>query len=63
MKYAAALGARVIATAPMYEKLQMAKELGASEPNKYNSTSDWEDGVVLRFTNGEGAKLVRDVGE
>lgn len=47
----------------MYEKLQMAKELGASEPNKYNSTSDWEDGVVLRFTNGEGAKLVRDVGE
>lgn len=47
----------------MYEKLQMAKELGASEPNKYNSTPDWEDGVVLRFTNGEGAKLVRDVGE
>lgn len=60
-KYAAALGARVIATSSTDEKLQTAKKLGASELINYKTTPDWAD-EVLRLTHGKGADLVCDVG-
>ena len=59
-KYAAALGAKVIATSSSKEKLQIAKLLGASEFIDYKSTSNWAD-EVLRLTDGKGADLVCDV--
>lgn len=60
-KYAAVLGARVIATSSTDEKLQIAKNLGASELINYKATPDWA-GEVLRLTDGKGADLVCDVG-
>jgi len=60
-KYAAALGARVIATSSTDEKLQFAKKLGASELINYKTTPDWAT-EVLRLTNGKGVDLVCDVG-
>lgn len=60
-KYAAALGARVIATSSSDEKLLIAKQLGASELINYKTTPDWA-GEVLRLTGGKGADLVCDVG-
>jgi NADPH:quinone reductase-like Zn-dependent oxidoreductase len=60
-KYAAALGARVIATSSTDEKLQIAKKLGASELINYKATPDWAS-EVLRLTGGKGADLVCDVG-
>ena len=60
IQYAAALGARVIATSSTDEKLQMAKALGASELINYRTTPDWAD-EVLRLTDGKGADLVCDV--
>jgi len=60
-KYAAALGARVIATSSTDEKLHIAKKLGASELINYKATPNWAD-EVLRLTNGKGADLVCDVG-
>ncbi len=59
-QYAAALGARVIATSSSTEKLQIAKYLGASELINYRTTPDWGD-EVLRLTGGRGADLVCDV--
>jgi NADPH:quinone reductase-like Zn-dependent oxidoreductase len=60
-QYAAALGARVIATSSTDEKLQIARTLGASELINYKTTPDWAD-EVLRLTDGRGADLVCDVG-
>ncbi|KAH6710726.1 putative zinc-type alcohol dehydrogenase-like protein [Leptodontidium sp. MPI-SDFR-AT-0119] len=61
IQYAAALGARVIATSSTDEKLQVAKKLGASELINYKTIPDWAD-EVLRLTGGKGADLVCDVG-
>jgi NADPH:quinone reductase-like Zn-dependent oxidoreductase len=58
---AAALGARVIATSSTDEKLQVAKQLGASALINYKTTPDWA-AEVLRVTDGKGADLVADVG-
>jgi NADPH:quinone reductase-like Zn-dependent oxidoreductase len=58
---AAALGARVIATSSTDEKLQVAKQLGASDLINYKTTPDWA-AEVLRLTDGKGADLVADVG-
>jgi NADPH:quinone reductase-like Zn-dependent oxidoreductase len=60
-KYAAALGARVIATSSTDENLQIAKKLGASELINYKTTPDWAE-EVLRLTHGKGVDLVCDVG-
>ncbi|KFX93009.1 hypothetical protein O988_07043 [Pseudogymnoascus sp. VKM F-3808] len=61
IQYAAALGARVIATSSTDEKLQIAGKLGASELINYKTTPDWAD-EVLQLTDGKGADLVCDVG-
>ena len=58
---AAVLGARVIATSSTDEKLQVAKQLGASDLINYKTTPDWA-AEVLRLTDGNGADLVADVG-
>jgi NADPH:quinone reductase-like Zn-dependent oxidoreductase len=58
---AAALGARVIATSSTDEKLQVAKQLGASDLINYKTTPEWA-AEVLRLTDGKGADLVADVG-
>lgn len=60
IQYAAALGAKVIATSSTDEKLQIAKALGASELINYRTTPDWAQ-EVLRLTDGKGADLVCDV--
>ncbi|TVY78512.1 Zinc-type alcohol dehydrogenase-like protein [Lachnellula suecica] len=60
IQYAAAMGARVIATSSTDEKLQIAKQLGASELINYKKTPDWAD-EVLRLTDG-GADLICEVG-
>jgi NADPH:quinone reductase-like Zn-dependent oxidoreductase len=60
-KYAAALGAKVIATSSSDEKLQIVKKLGASEVINYKTTPNWAD-EVLRFTDGKGADLICEVG-
>ena len=59
-QYAAALGARVIATCSSTEKLQVAKRLGASELINYRTTLDWAE-AVLRVTGGRGTDLVCDI--
>ncbi|KAL2069267.1 hypothetical protein VTL71DRAFT_15605 [Oculimacula yallundae] len=61
IQYAAALGARVIATSSTDEKLQIVTKLGASDTINYVTTSDWAE-EVLRLTGGRGADLVCDVG-
>ncbi|KAH7336029.1 putative alcohol dehydrogenase [Rhexocercosporidium sp. MPI-PUGE-AT-0058] len=61
IQYAAALGAKVIATSSTDEKLQIASKLGAAELINYKMTPDWAD-KVLRITGGKGADLVCDVG-
>jgi len=61
IQYATALGARVISTSSSDDKLQIAKELGASELINYKTTPDWAE-EVLRLTDGKGADLVCDVG-
>jgi len=60
VKFAAALGARVIETSSTDEKLQIAKQLGASDLINYSTPPDWA-GEVLRLTDGRGADLVCDV--
>ncbi len=60
-QFAAALGARVIATSSSDEKLKLAKGLGASDLINYNTTPNWAD-EVLRLTNGTGVDLVLEVG-
>ncbi|KAJ9605729.1 hypothetical protein H2200_009578 [Cladophialophora chaetospira] len=60
IQYAAALGARVIATSSTPEKLEIAKRLGAAELINYRTTPNWAR-EVLRLTGGKGADLVCDV--
>lgn len=60
-QYAAAMGARVIATSSSDDKLQIAKSLGASDLINYTTTPDWA-AEILRLTDGKGADLVCEVG-
>lgn len=55
------MGATVISTSSTDKKLQIAKQLGASELINYQKTPNWAD-EVLRLTNGRGVDLVCDVG-
>lgn len=50
----------MIATSSTAEKLQIAKNLGASELVNYRTSPDWA-GEVIRLTGGRGADLVCDV--
>ena len=61
LQLAVASGATVIATSSSDEKLQKAKELGATHLINYVRTPDWEQ-EVLRLTNGEGAQHIIEVG-
>lgn len=61
LQYAAALGARVIATSSSDAKLKLARDLGASELINYRTTPNWAD-EVLRLTDGAGVDLVLEVG-
>jgi NADPH:quinone reductase-like Zn-dependent oxidoreductase len=61
LQFAKLQGARVIATSSSDEKLERAKELGASLTINYRSLPDW-DKEVLRVTNRTGVDHVVEVG-
>lgn len=54
------MGLRIIATSSSDEKLQKAKELGATDIVNYRTTPDWA-AEVLKLTSGKGADLIADV--
>lgn len=60
IQIASALGARTIVTSSSDEKLQRAKELGATDLINYRTTPDWA-GAALELTDGEGVDIVIDV--
>lgn len=61
LQFAKLHGARVVATSSNDEKLERAKELGASLTINYRSVPDW-DKEVLRVTNRTGVDHVVEVG-
>ncbi|TVY14070.1 Zinc-type alcohol dehydrogenase-like protein [Lachnellula arida] len=58
--YAAAVGARVIATSSSDEKLEIAKKLGASDIINYKTTPEWSL-EALALTEQRGVDVVIDV--
>lgn len=61
LQFANVLGCRIIITSSSDEKLQRAKELGASDFINYKTTEDW-DGEVLNLTEKRGVDHVVEVG-
>ena len=61
IQFAAAAGARVIATSSSDAKLERAKQVGAAETVNYKRTPDW-DRAVLDLTGGRGVGHVVEVG-
>lgn len=61
LQFAAASGARVIATSSSDEKLARAKQLGARDGINYKTNPQWSK-QVLELTNKHGADVVVDVG-
>ena len=61
LQFAAASGARVIATSSSDNKLRQAKALGADDGINYRTTPEWAE-RVLELTDNHGADLVVDVG-
>jgi NADPH:quinone reductase-like Zn-dependent oxidoreductase len=61
LQFARLMKARVIATSSSDEKLDHARELGASETINYRTTPDW-DKRVRELTSGRGVDHVVDVG-
>jgi NADPH:quinone reductase-like Zn-dependent oxidoreductase len=61
LQFAKTAGARVIVTSSSDDKLQHARELGASEGVNYKRTPDWEK-QVLELTNGRGVDHVIELG-
>lgn len=61
MQFAAAAGARVIATSSSDAKLAKARDYGASETINYKTHSDWST-EVRRLTGGLGVDKVIEVG-
>ena len=61
LQFAAAAGARVIATSSSDAKLERARSLGASGGVNYRRTPDW-DKEVLKLTDGRGVDCVVEVG-
>jgi NADPH:quinone reductase-like Zn-dependent oxidoreductase len=61
LQFAAAAGARVIATSSSDDKLARARELGAAETVNYRQHPDWHH-EVLRLTAGRGVDHVVEVG-
>ncbi len=61
IQFAAAAGARVIATSSSDEKLDRARAQGATDTVNYRSTPEW-DKEVQRLTGGRGVDHVVEVG-
>lgn len=61
IQFASAAGARVISTSSSDSKLEIIRELGASETINYRTSPEWQD-EVLRLTNGRGVDHVVEVG-
>ena len=61
IQFAAAAGARVIATSSGNDKLQLARSLGATDTINYRTFPEWEN-EVLRLTDGRGVDHVVEVG-
>ena len=61
IQFARLAGARVIATSSSDEKLDRARQLGATDGINYRSTPDWEK-AVKELTDGRGVDAVVEVG-
>ena len=61
LQLASVLGCRVIITSSSDEKLERAKELGATDVINYKTTEDW-DKKVLELTEKRGVDTVVEVG-
>ena len=61
IQFAAVAGARVISTSSSDDKLDVIRELGASETINYRANPEWQD-EVLRLTHGRGVDHVVEVG-
>jgi NADPH:quinone reductase-like Zn-dependent oxidoreductase len=61
LQFARLHGARVIATSSSDEKLEKARQLGASDGINYKSTPDWAK-KTLELTGGRGVDFVVEVG-
>ncbi len=61
LQFASVLGNRIIITSSSDEKLQKAKELGATDLINYKTTEDW-DREVLNLTDKRGVDHVVEVG-
>ena len=61
LQLARAAGARVIATSSSDEKLEQARQFGASDGVNYRRHPEWQD-QVLELTNGRGVDHVVEVG-
>jgi NADPH:quinone reductase-like Zn-dependent oxidoreductase len=61
LKFAKALGARVILLSSQADKLKKAEEMGADILINYKDQPEW-DKIVLEKTNGKGADLVIELG-
>ena len=61
LQFAAAAGARVIATSSSDDKLAKARALGASDGVNYRTHPEWQE-QVLALTNGRGVDHVVEVG-
>jgi NADPH:quinone reductase-like Zn-dependent oxidoreductase len=61
LQFAKTAGARVIVTSSSDDKLQHARELGATEGINYKRTPDWEK-QVLELTNGRGVDHIIELG-
>ena len=60
LQIATALGAEVIVTSRSDEKLERAKQLGATHGVNYRSQSAWDE-AVIELTSGKGADLIVEV--
>ena len=61
LQFASVLGNRIIITSSSDEKLQKAKELGATDLINYKTTEDW-DKEVLNLTDKRGVDHIVEVG-
>ena len=60
LQIATALGAEVIVTSSSDEKLERAKQLGATHEVNYRSQPAWDE-AVMELTSGKGADLIVEV--
>jgi NADPH:quinone reductase-like Zn-dependent oxidoreductase len=61
LQFASRLGARTIVLSSSDEKLERAKQLGATHTINYRTTPRWDEAAIA-LTGGEGAEHVLDIG-